>query len=161
MIASRIPRFLSSFARFRKKLIVIGIMGQMQGMTRAKRPPMMPIRKIYHKECPMISLVPPNDFSSLTTGFHHESVFDGEREATVAAESTRAVVSSRLCKAAAASESALVLGRAAVAAGSGLASFLFSSGRAVASKAGDLPDCLMLTSCGGRQLSSLQVPYSR
>ncbi|CUQ61752.1 Uncharacterised protein [Segatella copri] len=45
-IASRIPFFLSFLARFRKKLTVIGIIGQMQGMTSASRPPTKPMKKM-------------------------------------------------------------------------------------------------------------------
>lgn len=44
--ASLIPFFLSFFARLRKKLIVIGMIGQMQGITNAKRPPTNPTIKI-------------------------------------------------------------------------------------------------------------------
>ena len=40
------PFFLSSFALFRKKLTVIGMIGQMHGITNASRPPMIPIRKM-------------------------------------------------------------------------------------------------------------------
>ena len=40
------PFFLSSFALFRKKLTVIGMMGHIHGMTNASSPPMIPIRKM-------------------------------------------------------------------------------------------------------------------
>ena len=43
--ASRIPLLLLP-PRFRKKLIVIGMIGQIQGIINANRPPMKPIQKI-------------------------------------------------------------------------------------------------------------------
>ncbi len=46
MTASRTPRFLLSLERLRKKLTVIGMIGQMQGMTNANKPPTIPIRKM-------------------------------------------------------------------------------------------------------------------
>ena len=44
------PFFLSVFARFRKKLTVIGMIGQMQGIATASKPPTKPISRMYHSE---------------------------------------------------------------------------------------------------------------
>ena len=58
-MASLRPFFLSVFARFRKKLTVIGMMGQMQGMATASRPPTKPISRMYHSEwLVMLSALP-------------------------------------------------------------------------------------------------------
>ena len=50
VMASFRPFFLSDLARFRKKLTVIGMIGQMQGIATASRPPTKPIRRMYHGE---------------------------------------------------------------------------------------------------------------
>ena len=48
-IASRLPwAFFSDL--FRKKLTVMGIIGQTQGVNNAKKPPANPAKKINHKE---------------------------------------------------------------------------------------------------------------
>ena len=45
-MASRMPFRRSSFARLRKKLTVIGIIGHTQGVNKASNPPKKPIIKI-------------------------------------------------------------------------------------------------------------------
>ena len=47
--ASRMPFFLS-LVRFKKKLTVIGMIGQTHGVNKAKSPPMRPVKKIYIHE---------------------------------------------------------------------------------------------------------------
>ena len=69
-MASRTPFCRSSLERFKKKLTVIGIIGHMQGMTRASNPPTIPIRNIYNKEWLAILLLPSNCCNCFTTGSH-------------------------------------------------------------------------------------------
>ena len=66
------PFFLSSFERFRKKLTVIGIIGQMQGIATASRPPTKPISRIYHSEWFAMSSPLPIARSSEMTGVQRE-----------------------------------------------------------------------------------------
>jgi len=67
--ASRCPSLLLS-DRFIKKLTVIGIIGQTQGVSKAKNPPSKPARKISHSDvAPEVPSPWPKLFSSLITGF--------------------------------------------------------------------------------------------
>ena len=72
-MASRMPFRLSS-VRFRKKLTVIGMMGQTQGVSKAMSPPRMPSRK----DPPQPSLAGREElpsskaFNSETTGDHKD-----------------------------------------------------------------------------------------
>jgi len=55
--------------RFRKKLTVMGIMGQTQGVNRAMNPPRKPVMKRIHQELsPLLLCLSPRSFSSSTTG---------------------------------------------------------------------------------------------
>ena len=136
-MASRIPFCLSLLARFRKKLTVMGMMGQMQGMQTASNPPINPMRRIYNKELPAIfSLSLPMARSSSMTGCQRsEEAVDTESET----------------KESAAIES-LTTG------GSGTTDSSFSS--ALFSTTGLLPCTFSGASEGGRQAWSLQAPYS-
>ena len=59
---------MSSLARFRKKLTVIGIIGHTQGVSKAMKPPTIPIRKIPNNDLSLLSFSALNAFSSLITG---------------------------------------------------------------------------------------------
>lgn len=52
--------------RFRKKLTVIGIIGQMHGVNSANNPPMKQLKNINHKEPSVLSL----SSDKYETGFH-------------------------------------------------------------------------------------------
>ena len=68
MIASRIA-FLRSFVRFRKKLTVIGIIGQTQGVNKAIKPPKKPAKKMNNQDVSAADTVAsPNDFNWSITG---------------------------------------------------------------------------------------------
>ena len=68
MIASRIA-FLRSFVRFRKKLTVIGIIGQTQGVNKAIKPPKKPAKKMNNQEVSAADTVEsPNAFNWSITG---------------------------------------------------------------------------------------------
>ena len=54
-----IPFRLSVLARFKKKLTVMGMIGHMQGIQTANRPPTNPINRIYNKERLVIFSVVP------------------------------------------------------------------------------------------------------
>ena len=68
--ASRIPFLRSSFALLRKKLTVIGMIGHTQGVSKAMKPPRIPIKKILQRELLVLSLVLLKAANSLITGFH-------------------------------------------------------------------------------------------
>ena len=94
-MASLIPFFLSSFARLRKKLTVMGMMGHTQGVNRAMSPPSNPIRKMYQSERLCILWSPSSAFSSLITGCHRIESFPTSGAAS-ASESTAAVSAARV-----------------------------------------------------------------
>ena len=73
-MASRIA-FFRSFVRFKKKLTVIGIIGQTQGVNKATKPPKNPAKKINNQLVSAAVIVAsPKAFSSSITG-SHKSVF--------------------------------------------------------------------------------------
>ena len=142
--ASMTPFRLSPCARFRKKLTVMGMIGQMQGITRANSPPTIPIKKIYNSPFPAISLLVLTAFSSSTTGAHRSE--PASTAVLSIADSTTA---------SAFSSSSWVVA-------SGLSSaFASSSALTPLSMAGLLPAFFNSTSEGGRQFWSLQAPYVR
>ena len=157
-MASRIPFFLSFLARFRKKLTVIGMIGQMQGITSASKPPTNPMMKIYRMPWLAMSLLPPNACNSFTTGFHH-ALTSSLLASTEKAGSMLAVLSTFSALARFARESACAL--ASAAASTLLASEALSFAASLPSTAGEVPLFLMLASLGGRQFCSLQAPYSK
>ena len=68
------PRLLSFLARFRKNDTVMGMMGQMQGMSTASKPPTKPIKRMYSSEWSVRLSVPVfMARSSLMTGCQRES----------------------------------------------------------------------------------------
>ena len=159
VMASRIPFFLSFLARFRKKLTVIGMIGQMQGITSASRPPTKPMMKIYRMPWLAMSLLPPKDCNSFTTGFH-QAFASLLSAVTEKAGSIVAVLSTFSALARLAKESAFALARAAASTSLAAVSAL-TFAASLLSTAGDVPLFLMLASLGGRQFCSLQAPYSR
>ena len=153
MNASRIPFFLSSFERFRKKLTVIGMIGQMQGMQTASRPATKPMSSSHSNDCLARSSPEPRARSSSVTGVHKSSA---TASLTVATKSTLAV---SILATGAAVSSAVGLSTAAGAVLALSSDFVLTAFAALAT--GRLPCCFSATSEGGRQLASLQAPYSR
>ena len=155
-MASLMPFFLSFFARLRKKLTVMGMMGHTHGVNSATRPPSRPSRKMYHSARLLLPpSVPSMRWMSPTTGFHRASWSRAAR----AALSTGAPIAALSAAAAAmaASESALAFALASASAFSCSSLALSAS----PSTAGDLPAFLKLAALGGRHDWSLQAPYSR
>ena len=75
------PLALSVLARFRKNDTVMGMMGQMQGISTASSPPTKPISRMYSSEWSAMLSVPVfMARNSLTTGCQRESceVVSGE-----------------------------------------------------------------------------------
>ena len=140
----------------RKKLTVIGMIGQMHGMTSASRPPSSPIRKMYMSEWLAMSPVPPKACSSLMTGCHNCLASMSAGAGVRAVLSAFAMLSVGVVVAASAVVASGVPGSAVAATSAFVASFL-----AGASTAGDFPCCLKATSLGGKQFSSLHAPYSK
>ena len=145
VMASLIPFVLSLLDRFKKKLTVMGMIGHIQGMQTANRPPIKPMSRIYIREWSAILSLPPIACSSLTTGCQSVSEFsvDGLLFTMVSAVSA---TSSRLLTA-----SSCFLSSA-------LASGSFFSSLAAS---GALPCFFSSHVEGGRQLWSLQAPYSK
>ena len=77
------PFCLSSLERFRKKLTVMGMIGQMQGMQTASRPPTKPISSRYNKEWLAMLSPAPKARNSLMTGCHSASSVTGETTAAL------------------------------------------------------------------------------
>ena len=73
VMASRIPFLRSSFARFRKKLTVIGMIGHTQGVSRATSPPIIPMKKMYQRELLLLFCALLNAANSFTTGVHRSA----------------------------------------------------------------------------------------
>ena len=139
VIASRTPFFLSSLARLRKKLTVIGMIGHTQGVSRAMNPPRSPSMNIFRSDASPSSLLLSNAFSSSMTGV--QRAFTAAVSAGTAATLSFTVVSAGVPSASAVSPA-------------------FSSSASGAS-AIPLPEYLNSTAVGGRQLSELHAPYSR
>ena len=120
--------------------MVIGMMGQMQGMTRARSPPINPTMKMYHSEWLAMLASLSNACSCSVTGCH-------QRLSVLAVTGATAL-----------SAGAMVLSATTGAAASATSA---AAGSVAAATAGDLPLFLSATSPGGRQFSSLHTPYSR
>ena len=165
------PRPLSSFARFRKKETVIGIMGQMQGIISARRPPTKPSRKMANREREVLPSESLRVCSSSVTGYHKvleertlaedweaESVGRTDWLNTSDADSSDAGAAS-VAEAVAADEAGAPVvvadGIAADAAADGEASAGFSA------LAAYVPLKENSTGVGGRHDWSLQAPYCR
>ena len=74
-MASRIA-FLRSLVRLRKKLTVIGIIGQTQGVNRAIKPPRNPAKKINNQLVSVAEIVAsPKALRSSMTGAHKSCRF--------------------------------------------------------------------------------------
>ena len=79
--ASRMA-FFRSFVRFRKKLTVIGIIGQTQGVNKAMKPPKNPARKINNQLVSVaVTVVSPKAFRSSITGLHKSDASCGTADA--------------------------------------------------------------------------------
>ena len=144
------PFFLSSFARFRKKLTVIGIIGQMQGIATANSPPTKPISRMYHSEWfAMLSPLPIARSSEMTGRQREADAPPSSPEGDTNAETCAVSVTFSLFF--------TVSGTTSCA--------LFSSTFAVVSPSGDergaFPLAFSAASLGGRHISSLHAPHSR
>src|SRR5574344_2325336 len=142
VIASQIP-WLFLLLRFRKKLTVIGMIGQMHGMRQARSPPTKPMRRIYNKEWLSEGWLPPRTCSSFTTGFHSVAL-SADGVCVSVAESAARVLCADVLK---------ILSLLAV--------FLLVSFPLSSLKAGALPAFCISAWEGGMQFLSLQAPYSR
>ena len=145
VIASRIPFFLSSLARFKKKLTVIGIIGHTHGVRSAIKPPRIPRMNIFQREFSESVSPEPKEFSSSITGVQSPS----RGESSVAATAV---------------ESLFIESVAASSAGVSSTFPSFSSRAfSLASLAVSmpLPEYLNSTAVGGMQLSSLHAPNSK
>ena len=79
--ASRMA-FFRSFVRFKKKLTVIGIIGQTQGVNKAMKPPKNPAKKINNQLVSVaVTVVSPKAFRSSITGFHRSDASCGTADA--------------------------------------------------------------------------------
>ena len=147
------PFFLSLFDLFRKKLTVIGMIGQMQGMHTANSPPMNPISRIYNREWSAMLSPAPKARSSLITGVHSEASSVVDAAALSEAETEVRGERGEVREVSAATLSLLSFFSVV----SSFPESFFSS----AACTGALPETFSDTSDGGRQLWSLQAPYSR
>ena len=162
--ASRMPFLRSSLARLRKKLTVIGMIGHTHGVSRATRPPAMPMKKIAHRDLLPPSFVLLNADSSLMTGFHRSASGVACTLACCAetAESACGAVPVPAVSAvmvARADKPSAATGVAAVVVLS--VSVLAAVGAAAGAEAGPLLLKLNSSCIGGMHISSLQAPYSR
>ena len=139
-------------ARFKKKLTVIGIMGQMQGIHTAANPAKNPINKSHHSDCSAKSSPEPSDRSSSMTG-SQRSV--SEVKDMTDAESVFAFSALLICPL----SSSISFLSSSISFLSAPSFSLFTS--LFSLKTGLLPLCFSATSDGGIQLASLQAPYSR
>ena len=140
MTASRMPFARSPFARLRKKLTVMGMMGHTQGVRRATSPPRNPRPKMTQRLFPVVSFSLPKAFRRSMTGVHR---------AFAATLSVAAGIG-------AAAESV-----AATAVSGASGSTLSSAGAAAAAVGPSLPFTTQSMLVGGRQFSSLQAPNFR
>ena len=154
------PFCRSSFARLRKKLTVIGMIGHIHGITSASNPPTIPKRNIYISEWFAMSLLPPSCCSSLITGFQRASLSASVRLAAVK-ESAFAIESAFASAILSAFSLASSSGFPAASA-KAVCSFVSAVVSALApTNAGLFPLLFISTDVGGIQFLSLHAPYSR